>query len=613
MPMNITAGIFSKTGKHLARYNTHYPYSDILHRVPCGVRTSFFYSKGVHIATIPGSGLFLTGDIHLYNAVQLKETLCAYTDDVAMLALMAYQKWGKACIEYMSGDFMGAIWDENANELFCFRDRIGKMPFYYYSDNDVFIFSNKVQFLSSFGFARHINTAWIERFLTQSNSIADKTETPYNSIKKIPPASTIKVTANGDEANTYWCLRDKEQGAATAGEAVKGLATCLANSIYSMLSEKPSKVAAELSGGLDSSGIAAVIHKKIGDKLYTFSNVLPLEYKHRFQNFSDEYDKIETIKSHLQLHNHTYVCDVAADPFINLESALDAVGYPTYMNINVSQQPLYKKVQEEGVHVLFSGFGGDEMLSANLHKLHVRQLIRSGRLMTAANRISAHGYSMPKAYLSAGYNFVRYLFPFKPAYTVKKSEIVTAVLKNNLKHVPLQPPAFSKDNYIREWNTYSITTAQLVERLETGYHISQQYGMQYRYPLLDPDTLEYFYSLPDAWKLDFKFGRALYRKVLLEILPREIVESRKPVNTAVVPVLKVEAEKYFFKIKEYLLSLPQTHMLFNYVDRQKLSRVNMEEDTLMRMYEMLKRLVSLSMFFDKHQNRLFIDPGAIEV
>jgi asparagine synthase (glutamine-hydrolysing) len=600
MPMNIAAGIFCKTGNCLSNYTYNHPFRDGLHSTACGSHTTFLNSRGINIATVPDSGLFLIGDVSVYNTSELRQALHTDVEDAGMLVLKAYQKWGKPCIEHIDGDFMGAIWNEDAQELFCFRDRIGKMPFYYYSDKDVFIFSNKIQFLAPFDFANAINTAWVERFLIQSNTNADKEETPYTNIKKMLPASTITVTQNNETGNTYWQLKDKPQPLANVEEAVKNLAACLENSICSMLPGPASKVGAELSGGLDSSGIAAFIRKNAGDKLYAFSNVLPDEYKHTYHNFTDEQDKIETIKSHLQLHHHTYVSEVANDPFINIQSALDAVGYPTYMGINISQQPLYKKVQEASIHVLFSGFGGDEMLSANLYKLHVKQLINGGRFAAAANMINAHGHSLSKAYLSAFYNFIKYRFNFKDAHTAQKGGIVAAVLKNNFRHIPHRLPAFSNDNYIREWYTYSITSPGLVERLETGYHISQHYGIQYRYPLLDPAMLEYFYSLPDAWKLNYKFGRALFRKVLLEVLPRKIVESKKPVNTAVIPVIKIEVEKYFYKTKDYLLNLSQNHLLFDYVDRNKLLQVNLEEDTEVRMYAMLQRLVMLSMFFDKH-------------
>lgn len=611
--MNIAAGIFYKTDRHISKnMYKQYPFADIADRLFCSSHTCFFSSSAITRAEIPGKGLFLVGDISLYNTKQLKAKLdIAYSEnDPGVLLLEAYRKWGNECVSQLEGDFMGAIWDEKDKKLLCFRDQLGKVPFYYYHDKDVFIFSNKIQFLANYKLAADINNSWIERFITQSNTPADKEETPYQYIKKMPPGNIMTVMGGELTGNYYWHLtNNKQQTPDNVDEAVKILTSYLENIIDDMMPGDTGNAGVELSGGLDSSAITAFTQKNNGDKLFTFSNILPSEYKNRYNNFTDEFDNIEVVRKYLELNNHTYVNEIADDPLRHLDLALTAVGYPTYMNINISQQGLYQKVKESGLSILFSGFGGDEMLSTNLYNLHLKKMIRKGQFAGASKMIRAHGYSFIKSYISVYYKFLLSQFQLNQQRASKRSLIVSSVLKDNYKHTPQKLPALSNENYISEWHIYTTTSPELIERLETGYHITQEYNLKYRYPLLHHSLLEYFYTLPDAWKLDHKFGRALFRKMLKGKLPDEVVESRKPVNTAVIPVLKIEIEKYFYKVKDLLLSLPKDHVIFDYVDREKLFKVVLEQETAFRMYEMLKRLITLSMFFDRQSNRQLYDIG----
>ncbi len=61
--------------------------------------------------------------------------------------LKAYEKWGEKCPEKLLGDFAFAIWDENEEKLFCARDHMGVKPFYYYLDDEMFVFGTEIKSL----------------------------------------------------------------------------------------------------------------------------------------------------------------------------------------------------------------------------------------------------------------------------------------------------------------------------------------------------------------------------------------------------------------------------------------------------------------------------------
>lgn len=595
--MTFFGGIYYRQGRNTEE-DVHYLPFCKQYEALAGSDTVFIFQQQESVSEL-GSQLFLLTDLSLYNKAELEQLLSTYGATQEALVLQAYQKWGKDCVRYIKGNFAGAIWDSTKEELFCFRDRLGNVPFYYYLDEEVFLFSNKIQFITNHRKATDISEDWVEAFITQAPQ--NNIDTPYTHIKRLPPASTFVVGKTSASPDRYWTMGDKRTPApSNIDEAIEILTHLIEQSVWNRAGKTEDKIGVELSGGLDSSAIAALAAKRSGNNLHTYSNKLPEAYRGHYEGFDDEYKKIETIKEHLGITNHTYLDAVADTPLRYTEQALNAIGYPTYMNVNTYQQSIYALAQKDKVSILLSGFGGDEMLSANLNKIHLKQLVTYGKLNSAAKQIRKLGYTYPKSLLWVLYNYI-YKSRFEPQANPVKGKIINSVLLNPYKHKPYSTPVLPKHNYIKEWHEYRIGFAATVERLETGYHISGEYGIRYLYPLLDSDTLDFFYHLPDEWKLDHKHGRALFRKVIKNLLPLGIVESRKPTNTAVIPVIKIEAEIYFEDVKEYLLSINIQNPIYRYVDRKKLADLTYDEPTAMMTYEMMKRLAMLAMFLSKNK------------
>lgn len=595
--MNFFGGIYYRHGRNTGE-NAHFLPLGKQYEALAGSKTVFIFREPRSVAQA-GSHLFLLTDLSLYNKAELEQLLSSYGATKEALVLQAYQKWGKDCVNYIKGDFAGAIWDNTREELFCFRDRLGNVPFYYYLDEEAFIFSNKIQFITSHRKAADINDYWVETFITQAPQ--NNIDTPYTHIKRLPPASTFVVGKTSVSQDRYWTMGDKRTPApSNIDEAIEIFTRLIEQSVWNRTGNTEDKIGVELSGGLDSSAIAALAAKRSGNNLHTYSNKLPEAYRGHYEGFDDEYKKIETIKEYLGITNHTYLDAVADTPLRYTEQALNSIGYPTSMNVNIYQQSIYAQAQKNNMSILLSGFGGDEMLSANLNSIHLKHLVTYGKLNSAAKQIRKLGYTYPKSLLWVLYNYI-YKSHFEPQANPVKSKIINNVLLNPYKHKPYSTPLLPRHNYVKEWHEFRIGFAATVERLETGYHISGEYGIKYLYPLLDNDTLDFFYHLPDEWKLDHKYGRALFRKAIKNLLPPEIVESRKPTNTAVIPVIKIEAERYFDDVKEYLLSIDIQNPIYRYIDREKLADLTYNEPTAMMTYEMMKRLVMLAMFLSKNK------------
>ncbi len=96
------------------------------------------------------AGLIITADARIDNRKELSEELdIENIEEVSdsYFILKSYEKWGEKCPEHLLGDFAFAIWDEKEEKLFCARDHMGIKPFYYYLNDDIFVFGTEIKAL----------------------------------------------------------------------------------------------------------------------------------------------------------------------------------------------------------------------------------------------------------------------------------------------------------------------------------------------------------------------------------------------------------------------------------------------------------------------------------
>jgi asparagine synthase (glutamine-hydrolysing) len=120
------------------------------------------------------------------------------------LILRAYATWGEDCVQHLRGDFAFAIWDAQQKRLFCARDHFGLRPFYYAEIGDVFLFSNVLECLRQHPeVSADLNDAAIGDFLLFGLN-CDEATTTFRDIRRLPPAHSLSVSAEGLRQRRYW-------------------------------------------------------------------------------------------------------------------------------------------------------------------------------------------------------------------------------------------------------------------------------------------------------------------------------------------------------------------------------------------------------------------------
>jgi asparagine synthase (glutamine-hydrolysing) len=211
----------------------------------------------------------------IYNFPELREGLVArghtfssHSDTEVLVHL--YEERGAGLVEELRGMYAFAIWDRKRRALLLARDRVGKKPLFYARAGRQFVFASEMRALLAHpGIDRRPNLAAINAYLALQ--YVPDPMSAVDGVRKLPPASTLLVTAGGERLERYWRLR---YGAApvpaSEGEREERVLELLDEATrIRLMSEVP--LGAFLSGGVDSAAVVASMVRYSSERVRTFN------------------------------------------------------------------------------------------------------------------------------------------------------------------------------------------------------------------------------------------------------------------------------------------------------------------------------------------------------
>jgi asparagine synthase (glutamine-hydrolysing) len=200
--------------------------------------------------------------------------ICANALIDAESILNAYEKWGADCVKHLLGDFAFAIWDDRRKRLFCARDHFGVKPFFYTHTGNSFNFSSS---LNELKISTELNEIAIGDYLLFGVN-QDQSTTIFKEIQRLPPGHTLTVENNQFKIQRYWTpslppevrFRDPET-------YVERFSELLDSAVADRLGT--GRVAISMSGGLDSTSLAAIAskHAEVAGFTVVYDSLIPDE------------------------------------------------------------------------------------------------------------------------------------------------------------------------------------------------------------------------------------------------------------------------------------------------------------------------------------------------
>jgi len=292
----------------------------------------------------------------IYNYLELRKQLVddgypfkTQTDTEVLLAL--YARDGKDCLEKINGMFAFAIWNKNKQTLFLARDRIGKKPLYYYTNNTDVVFASELKsILTQQAVPREIRLDAVYDFFAYQY-IPDP-KTIFQNIYKLEPGHYLEVSAEGIKKEKYWDISFKQQSKLPETDLKKQLHQLIKEGTASrMISDVP--LGAFLSGGIDSSAIVATM-ANISEQPITTCAIGFNEKEFNETEFAKIVaDQYQTHHHELTVHKNVREYLVHIVSFFD-EPFADPSLVPTYF---------VSELARKKVTVAISGDGGDEIFA----------------------------------------------------------------------------------------------------------------------------------------------------------------------------------------------------------------------------------------------------------
>lgn len=485
-------------------------------------------------ATLPEQPVTLLAQARIDNRDELADSLAiprarAATMDAAELILAAWQRWGENCPQYLLGDFVFVIWDAPDQRLFCARDHMGIKPLFYAQAGGQFVFASDPQVVVAHpDVSDAVSELAVAQYLGEGD-LYDERLTFYQSVYKLPPASTITIDANGTRERCYWEPADSPLVRyASEQEYIEQLQDLLQQAITCRL-PPTGPVGAHLSGGLDSSGIVAVAGEALRPRnqaLHTWSWMRPPRTAEERANpewqLGQQVADLAGANQHYTSFDANMMQRVLQRDLLRAHDTVDL-----WYEFAVRPDAAAK-----GVQVMLSGWGGDQLISHNGGSRHAETFWRGQPLSTLKDMHEASALADRPVRRFLGMCYRDLLLPSLPVQLNGRMRQFKAMQRHFYDCASDEFEQFARQQqraitpYLRN-NTRGQQLAYLRRRLMfsriDAWAVSgARAGIDYRYPLLDKRIVAFALGLPPEMYRSHGVGRYIYRAAVRRWLPEHL-------------------------------------------------------------------------------------------
>jgi len=486
--------------------------------------------------------IVFNGEVYNYKEIRAELSRLGHEFELQSdteVVLHAYQEWGVNCLNRFIGMFAFAILDRKENKIFLARDRAGVKPLYYYQNGQTFMFASETKAFSPHpDYTRVISNESVALYFKYGYVPA-----PYSIFRdthQLLPGHWMVYDINTQQLKTgkYWdVLSLYQQPLLDIGydEAKKELEKILKSAFeYRMVADVP--VGVFLSGGYDSALLTALLQKDRSEKLKTFT----IGFEDEKWN---EAPAAKFLADYLHTDHTEYICTqedckriIPEIPHFYDEPFADNSAVPTILVSRLARKDVKVALSADGGDETFCGYNRYTGLYGVLKVLRMMDSVRSPFLSKTVGALSrmAPAYSF---YREKGEYLARLLDTPQEqrialtaeggAFSTLMQSVYSQIciipypdspflLDQTLYHDPLSVAmAMDYINYMPNDILVKVDRATMSVSLEG------------RDPLLDHRIVEFAARLPIAYKFKDGQKKRIYKDILYQYVPREMMERPK--------------------------------------------------------------------------------------
>lgn len=488
--------------------------------------------------------LVFNGEIYNYKEIRKEleeQNHQFYTQSDTEVILHAYEQWGEYCVQRFHGMYAMVLLDEAGNEVRIYRDRTGVKPLYYYFQDGLFLFASELKaFHQHPKFQKSLNPSALRAFLQYSYIPAP--HTIFENTNKLDPGHFLhfKLENKTYQKIKYWDIYDaysKPKIQISESEAIEETERILKKAFdYRMVADVP--VGVFLSGGYDSSAVAAILQRDRMEKIKTFTIGFH-ESKYNEAPFASE------VAKHLGTNHTEYYCttDDARGileylPYYYDEPFGDSSAIPTILVSRLARKDVTVSLSADGGDEVFGGYNRYPIIQNMDNRLkRVPKAVRNALYQTS-------GWINPetipvlkeKKLIGQRYSKFRKLLRESNATNYLKSMssvIDDATLDNvlNLKSKNLSTYFDEDDSHIHDILdkvlAKDVKTYMVDDILTKVDRATMSVALEGREPFLDQNIMEWVAQLPGDLKIRNGNKKYLLKQIVHRYIPKAMMDRPK--------------------------------------------------------------------------------------
>ena len=447
--------------------------------------------------------------------------------------LNAYKEYGYDCVNKFNGMWAFAIYDFRKKTLFISRDRLGVKPFYYYKDDEQFIFSSEIKAILKIKKVTEANHTKVFEYLAYGYKTSNG-ETFFKDIHELKGGHNIIIENDSMEIKQFWDFGIDKKTSENNHEKINSL---LYDSVkLRFRSDVP--VAILLSGGLDSSIIAKITDELIDEgELHTgtvtaFTAVFP----------GFIFDESAIVEEFLKTCRHIKQIRIspAGDELVDkVNDFVYGMGEPVFSTTSFAHYILMQEIKKQNVKVVMNGQGSDEVW-AGYDKYIIGYYLLDLLFSSPQYFISQMRAMSAKMQFSYKYILLQTLKSImsrKSASYLRSSkrEKVFDVLDKNFtknNYDKFVNPCYNKfsSSNLSGYLKYNIQYQGFNQILHYEDHSSMQSSIEMRSPFIDYRLVEAAFTMHNKYKIDSGVTKKILRELFKDKLPDSIIKNYKKIG-----------------------------------------------------------------------------------
>ncbi|MGB3266629.1 MAG: asparagine synthase-related protein [Microcoleus sp.] len=462
-------------------------------------------NPNVQINISPSEKFVVVGDIWLSNRLELLAKLGISANSWQgcdrQLVAQLWERWEVECLPLLAGMFAFAVWDRERQVLRAARDRTGARTLYYTNVGATRWIGPQLRAIAQYH-SRAIDLTALRDYLCCSFVPGDRTL--WQQVRELRPGTVLSFP--DETISAYWELREQvvetEQSLEWHGAKLR----CVLDEVVREYLPANQPVGVFLSGGLDSSCIAALAAQFCDRPIHTYSI-------HFGEECANELEFSSLVAQHCQTQHH--VLEISfRDMWEKLPETMayldDPIGDPlTVPNL------LLGKMARQSVEVVLNGEGGDPCFGGPKNQpMLINSLYNS---ITNLDSLAAYLISFQKCAADLP--------------KLLKPEILVAA---KTEHSVFSEDLNSSANYLNRLMALNIKFKGADQILTKVNNLTQAADLHGRSPLFDQRIVDLSMTIPPEYKLSGVVEKAVLKQAVANLLPAQILD--RPKSGMMVPV-----------------------------------------------------------------------------